>query len=172
MQGVASVVSLRCCSHLPMSRVSLHCATDVTDATTGVKRCVSSCLSRVLTCSPMCQSSPSLDLVTYSPPFALPVRSRRASRREARCRLQVWTVDDDTKKWPWFSQRLQGFLADGKVLVFVGNREGCNELAGSINRQLGATSDRPMCLALHGDKTQEARDDVMRKVRVDISCVG
>ncbi len=50
MQGVASVVSLRCCSHLPMSRVSLHCATDVTDATTGVKRYVSSCLSRVLTC--------------------------------------------------------------------------------------------------------------------------
>ena len=60
-------------------------------------------------------------------------------------------------------------VCNPQVLVFVGNRAGCDELAGSLNRVLGGTLTAPKCLAIHGDRTQQSRDDVIRQVPIPCS---
>ena len=80
-------------------------------------------------------------------------------------------MPDDSAKWGWLQANVSSFLEDGKVLVFVGNRAGCDELAGSLNRFLGGSLTAPKCLAIHGERTQQSRDDVIRQVRRGDGCV-
>jgi hypothetical protein len=65
-------------------------------------------------------------------------------------------------KWPWLVANLSSFLAEGKVLLFVANRAGCDELSANLSRHLPNGST--VVASIHGDRTQEARDDVIRKV--------
>ncbi len=60
---------------------------------------------------------------------------------------------------------MQSFLEAGKVLVFVGNRAGCDELSGSLNRLLGGSMAAPKCLSIHGERTQQSRDDAIRQFK-------
>lgn len=78
---------------------------------------------------------------------------------------KIWILPDDGAKWGWLSSNLATFLGDGKVLVFVGNRAGCDELSGSINRLLGGSQTAPKCLSIHGERTQQSRDDAIRQFK-------
>jgi hypothetical protein len=98
-----------------------------------------------------------------------PARDRCTTRGFALA--QVWILADDGAKWGWLSANLATFLAEGKVLVFVGNRIGCDELSGSVNRLLGGTMTAPKCLAIHGERTQQSRDDAIRQVCGHLACV-
>ena len=86
--------------------------------------------------------------------------------------MQIVLLEDDNAKWPWLVANLPAFIAAGKVLIFVGNRAGCDELSANLGRVL--TGGPGSIGAIHGERTQEARDDVIRKVRfaiLVISCV-
>uniref|UniRef100_A0A7S3LTS7 RNA helicase n=2 Tax=Aplanochytrium stocchinoi TaxID=215587 RepID=A0A7S3LTS7_9STRA len=59
----------------------------------------------------------------------------------------------DNEKWNWLASNLKGFVQNGKVLVFVSQKAGCDQLASSINSYL---RDTP-CVHIHGDKSQQER---------------
>ncbi|CAM9887607.1 unnamed protein product, partial [Phaeothamnion confervicola] len=73
-------------------------------------------------------------------------------------RQVVAVVPDDACKWSWLRDRLSGFVAAGKVLVFVSSKQGCEELCTSI----AANGKGVTAGAIHGDKDQSERERVLR----------
>ncbi|CAM9255961.1 unnamed protein product, partial [Chrysoparadoxa australica] len=73
---------------------------------------------------------------------------------------QVVTVlHNDSEKWSWLLSHLQEFLSRGKVLVFVGSKQGCDNLSKSLGQHLGAT----VAIGhIHGDRDQVQREETLR----------
>mmetsp|Transcript_12665 Transcript_12665/g.18951 ORF Transcript_12665/g.18951 Transcript_12665/m.18951 type:complete len:698 (-) Transcript_12665:73-2166(-) len=74
----------------------------------------------------------------------------------------VEVLDNDLKKWPWLVGRIDGFVENGKVLIFVKNKVGCEELCKSINMN---TKFNGQAAFIHGDKDQTERESTLRQFR-------
>jgi ATP-dependent RNA helicase DDX42 len=69
---------------------------------------------------------------------------------------------DDSGKWGWLTDHLEGMVSAGKVLIFVSSKQGCEELAVNLNKQPGG---RFACAAIHGDKDQYDRLSIIKKFK-------
>ncbi|KAG5190312.1 putative DEAD/DEAH box RNA helicase [Tribonema minus] len=77
-------------------------------------------------------------------------------------RQVVHVLPSDAAKWSWLTSELPGFVANGKVLIFVSSRAGCEELCKSIAK------DRRLQVevgSIHGDKDQTDRETTLRAFR-------
>jgi len=60
-------------------------------------------------------------------------------------------------KWAWLAQRLPHFTKQGTVLIFVSTKAAAEELARSLTQHTPNKVD-----AIHGDRTQAERQDILR----------
>ncbi|KAJ1550837.1 hypothetical protein HK096_004721 [Nowakowskiella sp. JEL0078] len=74
----------------------------------------------------------------------------------------VVVLENDLLKWEWLIGKLAGFSIEGSVLVFVGKKQGAQELADNLRRNGFDTT-----ASLHGDMQQAERDKVLRDFRKD-----
>lgn len=77
----------------------------------------------------------------------------------------VDVISSASGKWSWLTRRIDDWVAEGKVLIFVGSRVDTDTLAENLkkfflHRQLAVGLD-----SLHGDKTQADRSNILRKFR-------
>ena len=96
-------------------------------------------------------------------PVRIVIGSIGASNKDIRQVIDV--VDSPTKKWPWLTARIDDWVAEGKVLIFVGSKGDTDKLTESLksfflHRQLAVGVD-----CLHGDKTQADRSNILRRFR-------
>eukprot|EP00761_Pharyngomonas_kirbyi_P015001 gb/GECH01015032.1/.p1 GENE.gb/GECH01015032.1/~~gb/GECH01015032.1/.p1 ORF type:complete len:705 (+),score=243.97 gb/GECH01015032.1/:1-2115(+) len=74
-------------------------------------------------------------------------------------RQDIIVLDDDHQKWNVLMDRLRPNLEKGSVIIFVSNKNGCDELASNLCRF------NFMASSIHGDKDQEERDEVLSAFR-------
>lgn len=96
-------------------------------------------------------------------PVRIVIGSIGASNKDIKQVVDV--VPSSTHKWQWLITRIDDWVAEGKVLIFVGSKSDTEALAKSLKdffnqRQLDIGVD-----CLHGDKTQADRSNILRKFR-------
>ncbi|CAM9838703.1 unnamed protein product, partial [Sphacelaria rigidula] len=64
----------------------------------------------------------------------------------------VHVLQSDVMKWKWFADNIASFVANGKVLVFVSSKQGCEDLCKSLNQHTNLQAG-----TIHGDKDQTDR---------------
>lgn len=74
-------------------------------------------------------------------------------------------VHDADHKWRWLSSRLDEFVAEGKVLVFVGTKSDAEEVGTGLRRYFASRQLVIGIDILHGDKDQSERSQIMRKFK-------
>jgi len=83
---------------------------------------------------------------------------------------EVVVLPNEEAKYQWLAHCLPGLVREGKVLVFVSSKQGCEDLAGRLTILLQADA-RASSLppwkveALHGDKDQHERSLIMRRFK-------
>lgn len=71
-------------------------------------------------------------------------------------------IMEQQDKWTWLVEHMEAFLLRGSVLVFVNNKQGCEELSSNLCTQKTLDMRSPFQAAsIHGDKSQEEREDVI-----------
>jgi ATP-dependent RNA helicase DDX42 len=79
---------------------------------------------------------------------------------------QVVDVVEDVKdKWMWLLRRIDGWVRDGKVLIFAGGKGDTEEVAGGIRSHFASNGVLCGIDCLHGDKSQADRSQILRKFR-------
>ncbi|DBA00103.1 TPA: hypothetical protein N0F65_000394 [Lagenidium giganteum] len=66
---------------------------------------------------------------------------------------------NDMMKWKWLMEHLASITAEGRVLIFAGNKAGCEEMTKNLN----AMKFPSVCL--HGDKQQHERSEALSKFK-------
>ena len=94
----------------------------------------------------------------------------KAGQANEDVKQEVVVLSNDEAKYQWLAHRLPGLVREGKVLVFVSSKQGCEELAGRLTMLLQAdlrfSSLPPWKVeALHGDKDQHERSLIMRRFK-------
>lgn len=80
-------------------------------------------------------------------------------------------LNSDSEKWPWLMPKLQQFVDEGSVIIFVSTKLASEELSKNL-KDVGyhCMSKRPIVTiliyfskgaAIHGDKDQSEREKVM-----------
>ena len=72
----------------------------------------------------------------------------------------IEVLPSDDAKWGWLAQRLEHFLAQGTLLIFVSTRASTEDLARSLTRHTGHRIE-----AIHGDRSQAERQEVLRSFK-------
>eukprot|EP00658_Telonema_sp_P-2_P009411 TRINITY_DN13524_c0_g1_i3.p1 TRINITY_DN13524_c0_g1~~TRINITY_DN13524_c0_g1_i3.p1 ORF type:complete len:816 (-),score=214.97 TRINITY_DN13524_c0_g1_i3:194-2641(-) len=75
----------------------------------------------------------------------------------------VVCLDSDADKWGWLAPRIQELSTTGSMIIFVSTKNGCEQLASSLNQYAGVRA-----ASLHGDKSQEERDEVINAFRSSV----
>eukprot|EP00624_Nannochloropsis_granulata_P006160 evm.model.NODE_44740_length_13915_cov_24.414877.4 len=94
----------------------------------------------------------------------------KAGQANEDVKQEVVVLPNDEAKYQWLAHRLPGLVREGKVLVFVSSKQGCEDLAGRLTILLQgdarASSLPPWKVeALHGDKDQHERSLIMRRFK-------
>ena len=66
----------------------------------------------------------------------------------------------EEQKAPWLMQRVEHFLRQGTLLIFVSTRQASEGLARQLSQHVGARIE-----AIHGDRDQRERQDILRSFK-------
>ncbi|KAG0260917.1 ATP-dependent RNA helicase ddx42 [Actinomortierella ambigua] len=72
----------------------------------------------------------------------------------------IEVLKDDSFKWNWLLDRLDGFVAQGSLLIFVSRKAGVIELTENL-KTMGI-----QCECLHGDMLQQERDKAVHQFKL------
>ena len=97
-----------------------------------------------------------------------PIRITIGTRGQAAENIvqHVEIVPTDEAKWPWLTQRVEGFLKKGQLCIFCKSKQGAEKLAADFKDLL-----QKEAVTLHGDMGQDERMSVLdsfRKRKVEV----